>query len=168
MSPRIFEINKDSLKITENTLLIKECRDIVEKYKNKANGYLMYCHLLSAIDSPFRNLPEEEKKEAVITEVASLYGEIDFEDPLLEICVEKLKSLYQTPILKLFEGLTEEVNNILYFLKTTPTSEDNISYRTSILEKAGKLSSSLAQAQKQVLEELKQNTRGDQEVGVIY
>jgi hypothetical protein len=170
MSPKLFDINPDgTLDITSNAMLIECTKKIIDKYGMlESKPYLAYCHLMSAIDSPLRNLPDEEKKEAAIIEVNVNLGEFDINEPLLHVCIEELKKIYSTPIYRLFEGLTEEVDNILYYLKTTPTSDENVSYRTSLIEKAGRLSASLAAAKKTVEEEMKANTRGDQEIGSIY
>lgn len=169
MSPKLFELTENGrLSITPNALMITETKAIIDKYGDNAEAPLAFCHLMSAIDSPLRNVPEEEKKEAAIIEVNTNIGTFDEDEPLLHYCIEKLKSLYSTPMYRLFEGLSQEVDNILYYLRTTPTSDDNVSYRTSLVEKAGKLSASLAAAKKTLEEEMKANTRGDQEIGQIY
>jgi hypothetical protein len=169
MSPVLFELNDNGrLTLTPNAYMIEEVKDIIDKYELEAEAPIAYCHLMSALDSPIRNLPEEEKRESAIIEVHTNIGHFDEDDPLLERCIEKLKSLYMTPILKLFEGLSEEVNNILYYLKTTPMSSDDFSQRVSTIEKAGKLAISLSNAKKTAEEDMKQNTRGGQEKGTIY
>lgn len=168
MSPKLFEINNGRIILTENAFLIKETRELIDKYGEGVDPYVAFCHLLSAIDSPLRNLPEEERIEAAVFEVNSLYGEFDEYEPLLDKCIEKLRHLYATPIYNLFEGLGDEVNNILYYLKTTPLSSDDYSQRVATIEKAGRLALSLAAAKKTAEEDMKQNTRGDQETGQIY
>lgn len=168
MTPRIFDIDEQKrLTLIPESLMIEEIKLLVDKYKDKCIPYLAFCHLMSSIDSPLRSLPEEEKRETAVIEIHLTVGEFDETDPLLDRCINKLKSLYTTPILRLFEGLSEEVDNILYYLKTTPTSDDNVSFRSSLIEKAGKLAISLATAKKQVEEEQKAKTVGNRETGTI-
>jgi len=167
MSPKLFEIDNGRLLITPNCYMIEELKDIIDKYKDNAEPYLAYCHLMSAIDSPIRNFPEEEKRESAIIEVFTTIGEFDSDDILLERAIDKLKSLYTTPIYRLFELAEQEIHNMIYYLSTTPMSSEDLGQRKSILQDLGKIAASVSATKKTVLEDLKQNTRGDQEVGQI-
>jgi hypothetical protein len=169
MSPVLFEISEDGrLTISPNAHMIEETKDIIDKYDLDAEAPLAYCHLMSSLDSPLRNLPYEEKKETAIIEVNTNIGSFDEDDPLLDRCIKKLTSLYSTPIYRLYEMGEEEIHNMIYYLKTTPMSSEDLSQRKSILQDLGKLSSSLASAKRTANEEMNQNTRGDQETGQIY
>lgn len=169
MSPQLFEIDKTRgrLLITPNAYMIADVKDVIDKYKDNAEPYLAYCHLMSAIDSPLRNLSDEEKRESAIIEVYSTIGEFDSDDPILDRCIERLKSLYTTPIYRLFELAEQEIHNMIYYLSTTPMSSEDLGQRKSILQDLGKIAASVSATKKTVLEDLKQNTRGDQEVGQI-
>lgn len=171
MSPRLFELSDNGrLVITPNALLIEETKNIIDKYgMEEAVPPLAYCHLLSAIDSPLRNLPEEERKETALIEIYStLNVKVDQDDPLIEKCIEKLRDIYATPTYKLFELAEEEIHSIMYYLRTTPISSEDLGQRKSILQDMGKISASVAATKRIAMDEMKQNTRGDQETGEIY
>jgi len=168
MSPKLFELDANGrLVITPEAYMIEETKDILDKYELEAEPYLAYCHLMSALNSPLRNLPELEKKEMAIIEVHTNIGHFDEDDPLLDRCITKLKSLYATPTYKLFEMGEKEIENFIYYLEHTPMSSEDLAVRKSILLDLGRLATSLAATKRQVEEEFKDKTRGDQEAGSI-
>jgi hypothetical protein len=168
MSPKLFEVTEAGrLIITPEAYMLEETRDILDKYELNAEPYLAYCHLMSAYNSPFRNLPAEEKKEEVIREVYTNIGAFDEEDPLLQKCIDRLTNLYTTSLVRLFNGLESELDNILYYLQTTPITSEDLIQRKGIIADAAKLAASLASVKKSVDEETKANTIGGREVGGI-
>ena len=169
ISPKLLEFDANGrLAITEYAMMVEETRDIIDKYgMEAAEAPLAYCELMSAIDSPFRNLEELEKKETVIIEVHTNIGHFDEDDPLLDRCILKLKSLYATATYKLFEMGEKEIQNFTYYLEHTPMSSEDLAIRKSILIDLGRLATSLAATKRQVEEEFKDKTRGDQEAGSI-
>lgn len=69
MIPKILEYEDGRVKVTAEAFGIPEIKDILDKYDLKAEPYLMYVYYMSAPDSPFVNIPAEEKVETAVYDV---------------------------------------------------------------------------------------------------
>lgn len=168
MTPKIIEIENGRLKLTPECWIIEELKDIIDKYDMNAEPYILYVYYMAAFDSPYRNMPDSEKKEAIITDIHVSLKSFDEDDALLEKAIQRLKDMYSTPLIKLYNELEEELLRLRYYLQTTPISTEDLSQRTKILMDAGKLAASFAQTKKQIQEDTAQATRGDQQTGGLY
>lgn len=168
MTPKIIEIENGRLKLTPECWIIEELKDIIDKYDLDAEPYILYVYYMAAFDSPYRNMSDAEKREAIITDIHVSLKDFDEDDTLLPPAIERLKDMYSTPLIKLYNELEEELLRLRYYLQTTPISTEDLSQRTKILMDAGKLAASFAQTKKQIQEETTQATRGDQQTGGLY
>lgn len=168
MTPKIIEIENGRLKLTPECWVIEELKDIVDKFDLDAEPYILYVYYMSAFDSPYRNMSDAEKREAIITDIHVSIKHFDEDEPLLNLAIERLKEMYSTPLIKLYNELEEELLRLRYYLQTTPISTEDLSQRTKLLMDAGKLSASFAQTKKQIQEDTTQATRGQQETGGLY
>lgn len=168
MSPKIIEIENGRLKLTPECWVIEELKDIIDKYDTDAEPYILYVHYMSAFDSPYRSMSEAEKREAIVTDIHVSINPFDEYDSLLPPAIDRLKEMYSTPLIKLYNELEEELLRLRYYLQTTPISTEDLSQRTKILMDAGKLAASFAQTKKQIQEDTSQATRGQQETGGLY
>jgi hypothetical protein len=168
MIPKILEYEDDRIKITPQAYGIPEIKDIVDKYKDLSDRYLLFVHSMSAIDSPYINIPEEEKVETIVYDITYTLGEIDYDDEILFTAIDKLKSLYSSPIVLLANELEQELHRLRKYLRDTPVvggSEGNFRERMSLMEKIDKIANSYQKVRKQADEELKVATKGDHEIG---
>jgi len=168
MTPKIIEIENGRLKLTPECWIIEELKDIIDKYDMDAEPYILYVYYMAAFDSPYRNMSDAEKREAIITDIHVSLKDFNEDDVLLPPAIERLKDMYSTPLIKLYNELEEELLRLRYYLQTTPISTEDLSQRTKILMDAGKLAASFAQTKKQIQEETTQATRGDQQTGGLY
>jgi len=168
MSPKLFEVTENGrLTLTANAYMIEEVKDLIDKYGLDAEPYVAYCHMMSSIDSPIRNFPEIEKQEIAIREVHVNIGHFDEDDMLLPKCIERLKSIYSSPLYKFYEELEEELARLRYYMQTTPITGEDFAQRAKLIENAGKLTASYVATKKLIEEEFKANTRGDVEISSI-
>lgn len=168
MSPKLFEVTENGrLTLTAHAYMVEEVKDILDKYELDAEPYIAYCDLMSNFTSPFRNYPEIEKRELAIREVHVNIGAFDEDEPLLPRCVERLKEIYSSPLVRFYEELEEELSRLIYYMKTTPITSDDYAQRAKLIENAGKLAASYAATKKQIDEELKANTKGTTVISTI-
>jgi len=168
MVPKILEYEDDRIIITPQAYGIPEIKHIIDKYTDISDRYLLFVHAMSAVDSPYINIPEEEKIESIVYDINSTMGEIDYEDNILHTAIERLKSLYSSPIVLLANELEQELHRLRKYLRDTPVvggSEGNFRERMSLMEKIDKIATSYQKVRKQADEELKVATKGDHEVG---
>lgn len=165
---KILEYENGRVQAGLNTHLIKELKAIIDKYGDNAEPYLAYVYLMTALDSPFANLPDHEKSDSVIFEIHGTLGDIDPFEPLLTPAVEKINSLMDSPLVLLAKELEQELNRFRNYLKYTPLQDGeggNFKDRMSLMEKIEKISASYAKVKKQADEELKIKLRGNAELG---
>ena len=168
---KILEYEEGVIRVTLNAMLVAEIKAIVDKYPKDHEPYLAYVYLMTALDSPFANIPMEndERSDSVIYEVNQTIGPFDPEDPLLKEAVEKVSSLTDTPMVLLAKELEEEIHRIRTTLKNTPITmggdDDNFKIRMMLLEKIEKISGSYQNIKKKAEEELQTKLRGNAELG---
>lgn len=168
MIPKILEYEDDRIKVTAQAYAIPEIKDLIDKYESSVEPYLSFVHAMSAVDSPYVNIPEEEKVESIVYDIKYTLGEFDYEDELLDIAITKLKSLYSSPIVLLANELEQELHRLRKYLRDTPVVggyEGNFRERMSLMEKIDKIANSYQKVRKQADEELKIATKGDHEIG---
>lgn len=169
MIPKILEYDSGRIKVTPQAFAIPEIKSILDKYDMKAEPYLMYVYNMSAPDSPYINIPEEDKIESVVYDIQMTLGEFDWEDPLLNKAIDKFTSLYKTKLVALADELGEELDRFRKALRSTPLTlggqDSNFRDRLALLEKIDKVSSSYQRVKKQADEDMRPLTKGDHELG---
>lgn len=169
MTPKILEYEDDRVKVTAQAYAIPECKDLIDKYE-KVEPYLSYVHAMTAPDSPYINLPEEEKMETIIYDIKRSLGDFDHDSPLLTVAVEKFKKLYTTKLSAMADELGDELDRIRMALRNTPiimgSKEDNMSIRMNLLERIEKISKGYLNIKKQADDEFNQRTKGDHDTGM--
>jgi hypothetical protein len=170
MIPKILDLDNDRIAITPQSLAIPELKKIYDKYPVDHVTYLTYVYMMTAPDSPYINVPIEEKQEQVVYDIKSTLGDFDMEEPLLNDAIKKLKSLYMTRLYALSEELGEELDRFRRILRDTPVTLGefgNFRDRMALLERIDKISSSYEKVKKQANEEAQAFvTRGDHEMGM--
>lgn len=168
MIPRILEYDDRNVKITAEAYAIPELKKIIDKFK-EPEPYLSFVHSMSAPDSPYINIPEEDREDAVIYDIQATLGDFDFEDELLKPAIEKLLSLYKTEVIHQAEQALQELQKIRKWLKDTPIKdEESLKMRMGYLKELEKTVLSYQKVRKIADEELKIATKGDHELGGYF
>lgn len=165
MTPRLLEYEDGRIKITAEAYVISEIKALIDKYDMKAEPYLSYVHSMTALDSQYVNIPENEKSEAIIYDIQATLGDFDYDDPLVANAIEKLRSLYTSSMMLLAVELAEELHRLRIWLKTNPISEENLPMRQSILKDIDKYATAYQKIKDQAEKEMKVATKGDHELG---
>lgn len=168
MSPKILEYEDGRVKVTAEAFAIPELRAILDKYDMNAEPYLAYVHAMSAVDSPYVNVPRDEKLETAVYDIQATLGEFDFEDEILQFAIDKLKSLYLSPMVALAEELGEELHRFREILKNEPITMGeggNFKDRKDLMKEIGRIATEYAKVREQADKELRVATKGDHEVG---
>lgn len=169
MIPRILEYEDGRVKVTAEAFAIPEIKIIIDKYDMQAEPYLSYIYSMSAPDSPYINIPVNERIELVIYDTKATLGDFDWEDSILQNAIDKLRSLYVSPIVAIAEELGDELHRIITQLRNTPIvmggMEDNMKIRMALLERIGKISGEYTKVREQADKEIKASTKGGHEIG---
>ncbi len=168
MIPRILQYEEGRITITENAYFIPELKNIIDKYKGKAEAYLAYVYLMTAPDSPYINVSEDEKQTTVIYDVIQTVGEFEIHEPLLDVAIDKIKSLYTSTLIRKYEAakiLHDKFTKYMTEKEITEGKDGNMTELMRILEKLGPEMRSFKDLEKQVDEELKTKMRGKSNLG---
>lgn len=170
MSPNILEYENGRIRVTANAYLIPELKNILDKFDNDAEPYLAYVHLMTAIDSPYINIPEDEKRETITYDIHEVFSDMDFDpdEELLDPAIEKLKSLFTSTLMNYYESMKISIEKMSRYLRNSEITEGrdgNLSEIIRIHKEAGSTIRSFKDIERQVDEEIKIKTRGDVELG---
>lgn len=168
MSPRILEYEDGRVKVTAHAFSIPEIKSLIDKYDMKVEPYLAYVHAMSAPDSPYVNVPDDEKKESVIYDVQETLGEFDFDDPLLQVALDKFDELYTSTTKRYYDGLKKSIEKMAKYLATEEIvagKDGNLSEIIRIQKEGGITIRNFKDIEKQVDEELKIKMKGNNEMG---
>ena len=75
MLPRILEYEDGRVKVTPEAYTIPEIKRILDKHDDMAEPYLAYVSALSYPDSPYKNIPKEERAEAALFDIKDTMGD---------------------------------------------------------------------------------------------
>lgn len=164
---RIFDVEDGKVKINDNCILIPELKIIVDTYKDPISA-LGYVYYMTAPDSPYTNVPEQDKQQMVSEDIG---GEFGFEDEVILKALEKLKTLYETPTGRYYEAIrrslditSEQLANIT---QLTYGKDGNADIVDRMQMNAGKKIEQFKKLEKIRDEELKTALRG-KAVGGMY
>lgn len=165
MIPRILEYENGRIRITAEAFTIPEVHAIIMKHgDDNCEAYLAYVASLSYPDTPYKNLPEEDRPEAALFDVKETVGDFDENDELIEPAIERLKSLWQSPATLAADEMEEELHRWRIYLKNTPMGGD-MKDRISIVDKFEKTATSAANLRKIADNELESKMKGNNELG---
>ena len=124
---KIFDIKDGIAKPTEHCYSIGFLKDILDEYGDNACKIFIYLHYMCSLnpeDNPFFNVPQIQKKEVIVRNVCP---EIDVETPLIEMALELIKELYETPHYRAYLAFKNTMDKISYeleYAKVHLTKED--------------------------------------------
>ena len=125
MIPRILEYEDGRVKVTAECFAIPELKALLDKFGTDAEPYLAYAHYMTAPNSPYVNLPENEKEETIIFDLSQSFPTSDFNatDDTLEEAVKKLESLYTSTVKRYHDSLKISIDKMSTYLRTKEITE---------------------------------------------
>jgi len=165
MTPRILEYVNGSIEITAEGFSIPELNKIITKYGDSdAIPYLTYIAHLSYPDSPYRNLPQEERSEAALYDVKETLGDFNEDDELIDPAIERLQGLFKSEASQAADEMEAESHRWRTYLRDTPMGGD-MKDRITIVDKFEKLVASATNLRKIADDELGTKMKGSNEMG---
>lgn len=165
MAIRLLEITEQkNIIITEHALDIPEIKFIVDNYENYIT-VIKYCYYMTVPDSPFNNMEEEEKKEAILE---SLGVEFSLDDVNIQNCINRLEKLYETPTMRLYKALRKSMDAVATYLQEAVidgAKDGNLDNVRQYQQNIGKIHESFKKLEKAAEDEFKIALRGKQKIG---
>lgn len=161
----IFDIEGGELKINENCYMIPELTDIINEYSDDPIPALKYVYLLTSPNSPYNNLPEKEKLEAISDDVG---GDFGLEDEVIEKAIKKLKHLFETPAMRFKNAhqiMMDKMSKYLSSAQIEAGRDGNLAEIHRMQSTASKTLDAFKALEKVVEEELKAKLRGKAKQG---
>lgn len=168
MIPRLLEYEDGMVKVTAEAYCIPEIKAILDKYDMEAEPYLAYINGMSSPVSPYINIPIEERKESIIFDVNQVFQEFDYEDPLVEKAIERIRSFYTSTVVLVAEELGEEIHRFRLEMKNVPLKSGeggNFKERVSLAEKIEKILSTYGKAREAADKEITAKMKGSAQLG---
>lgn len=168
MIPRIFDVKDGVLVVTAECYTVPELKKFIDKYPDNHKPYLwyIYCHVHP--ESPYANVPKEEKEEAIVPDTIDTLGDFDSEDPMLRQAVTKLTTLYTSTTMRHFLSGKIMMDTLSSFYETAMVKDGkdgNLAEVQRGLREMGATMKSFREAEKQADEELKDRMKGNSELG---
>lgn len=168
MIPRLLEYEDGMVKVTAEAYCIPEIKAILDKYDMEAEPYLAYVNGMSSPFSPYKDVPIEERREAIIYDVNQVFQEFDYEDPLVEKAIERIKGFYTSPVVLMAEEMAEEVHRFRLVMKNEPLKsggEGNFKERMALAEKIEKIMSVYGKIREAADKEITAKMKGSAQLG---
>jgi hypothetical protein len=162
MIPQIFDIQGGKVVINHNCLSIPELKAIHESYEDAIPAF-NFLHYKYDIDSPYANIPEDQKDEVLLNDFP---GDYTLEDEVMINAMTKLEELYVTPTYRYYldnKILMEKLSVFARTASVTTGRDGNIGALQSQLKSVGKTILEFKQLEKvakQEIEETKGRARG--------
>lgn len=155
---KIFDIVGGQVVINHNCLSIPELKAISEAYPDPIPAF-NFLHFRYDIESPYANIPEEEKDDVLLNDFP---GEYTLEDDVMIAAMQKLEELYVTPTYRYYLDNKILMEKLGTFARTSPVTsgrDGNVGALQSQLKSVGKTILEFKQLEKVVLQELEE-TKG--------
>lgn len=165
MIPKILEYEDNRVKVTAAAFAIPEIKAILDKYPSNADAYLTYVYGMVAPDSPYVNIPLEEKQDAIVYDVQATLGEFDYNDPILEEAIDNLQLKYEPPIVSLAIEMGQELLRFRNLLRKEDLDKENFRDRVALAKDIDKVASAYDKVKIQAENMLKASTKGGHELG---
>lgn len=158
MQVKLFDIYNGNVIINHNCLSIPELKAVHDAYEDPIPAF-NFLHYMYDIESPYANIPEEEKEDIIIHDFP---GDYTLEDEEMINAIKKLEQLYVTPTYRYYQDnkiLLEKLGEFARTAKITAGRDGNISALTAQIKSVGKTIMEFKQLEKVVLAELEE-TKG--------
>lgn len=166
---KLFDIQGGKVIPTEHCYTLDTLKNLMEKFPDdylKVYEYIFYMTCPSPDLNPFFNLIDSEKEEIILAEINA---EFSPEDDGIPEALVFCKKLYETPTMRAYEGIKKALDNIAYYMNTTPITDGrdgNINQIRAMAKDFDAIRQSYKGAYKDLQEEQKSQVRGGQ--GLAY
>ena len=166
---RLFDIENGKVVPTEHCHTINYLKAIMDNYPDKylkIYSYLFYMSCPNPDFNPYFDVPEDDKEEMVMRDVAA-----DFmsDDPLIKRALEGCLSLYDTPTWRAYRGIKTMLDRLGRYMETTQIThgrDGNINSLISAAKNYDAIRQSFKGAYKDLKEEQQSHVRGG--AGLAY
>lgn len=168
MLARILEYDGNRVRVTAEAYTIPEIKAILDKHDMNADPYIKYVADMSYPDSPYKNIPKDERAEASIFDIKDTLGDFDHEDELIEPAIARLRSLWESALTLLADELEEELHRWRNYLRDTPLAggvDGNMKDRLSLMQNIEKIAAAARNIRKQADDEIGPKLKGGNEMG---
>jgi len=160
MKIKIFDIDAGGVLPSENCYIVPELKAVMDEYEDPIPA-LSFLYGMTDPSSPYINYPEHEKEELIW---ADFPGDYTTEDDVIVDALAKLRSLYSTPVTRLFKSAKVALDKLGHYLETTAIEggrDGNLAAYSTALTRMGKTAEDLKKIEKMVDAELDEyTTRG--------
>ena len=164
---KLFDIQNQSIILTEHCYSLKTLRDIMEFYPDNHTSIFLYIFYMTCPDpdiNPFFDYPDRDKEECILKEVSA---DFSTEDELIIDGLEFCRKLYETPTLRAYNGIKKMLDKIADYMSNSEITEGRDGNGTFIL-RAAKDFDSIRQSFKSTLKDLEEeqsSIRGNKNIG---
>ncbi|MCS7317131.1 MAG: hypothetical protein NZZ41_02260 [Candidatus Dojkabacteria bacterium] len=179
MKVKLLEFKNFEVKISDDVVLIKEFKTILDRDKSKdkkqATKYFTYIYLTQDPQSPYANFTEEEAHRTALEDI----GLKEVPDYVIEACKKYRYIVYNRPVLRMLKKMTKAMLALEEYFETVNFTEKIESGQRkgallhdpkqllAVMERASKIIDQVKLLEQRAIEELKTDTsvKGQQELG---
>jgi hypothetical protein len=162
---RLFDIQNQQVVPTEHCYTLKFLKDIMDEYPDEylnIYAYLFYMTCPNPDLNPFFDVPEMDKEELVLREVAA---DFSTDDDLIVAAMKRCEKLYQTPTYRAYMGMKSMVDRLATYMETTDIEHGRDGNITALINAAAKfdqIRQSFKATYKDLQDEQQSSVRGGQ------
>ncbi len=162
---RLFDIQNQQVVPTEHCYTLKFLKDIMDAYPDEhlnIYAYLFYMTCPNPDLNPFFDVPEMDKEEMVLREVAA---DFSTDDDLIVAAMKRCEKLYQTPTYRAYMGMKSMVDRLATYMETTDIEHGRDGNITALINAAAKfdqIRQSFKATYKDLQDEQQSSVRGGQ------
>ena len=166
---KLFDIQNDKVIPSEHCYALEFLKVIMDEYPEtylQVYKYLFYMTCPNPEMNPFFHLPENDKEEIIIEEVAL---EESTEDDYIVKALVKCQKMYETPTHRAYLGIKKALDNMATYMANTPITDGrdgNISQIRAVAKDFEAIRQSFKGAYKDLQDEQQTSVRGGQ--GLAY
>jgi hypothetical protein len=163
---KLFDISNNKVIPTEHCYTLNFLKQIMEEYPEEYLNiyqYLFYKTCPNPEINPFFNIPEEDKDEVILQEIA---GDFSTEDQLILEALEKCNKLYETPTVRAYNGISKMMDRLAKYMENTSIThgrDGNINSLIAAAKNFQSIRDSFKGVYKDLLDEQKRHVRGNQD-----
>jgi hypothetical protein len=164
MAIRLFEVENRIVKPTEHCYTIGFLKKIMDEYPDsymKIYAYLFYMSYVGP-ENPYFNIVDEDLEEKVLRDIEA---EFDIEDAVIRYALAECKKMYETPIVRAYNGISGMLEKLATYMSETELSggrDGNITAVINAAKNFDAIRKSFKGTLKDLEEEQKVTARGKQ------
>lgn len=165
MITEILEYEDGRIKITPEAFTIPELHAIIMKHGDDAEKYLSYVRSWASPKSAYKNIPREERDEAILYDIKDIFGDFDEKDELVAPAIERMKSQWETANTLAADEMEEELHRWRKYLRETPMGGEEMKNRLTVVAQFEKAAQIAVNLRKIADEEVGTKLKGNNELG---